>query len=139
MELHKNRRIFLSTIAAGVSTPLLIAQQKSNRKKEESEEEVSPAEDLMREHGVLKRVLLIYREAMRRIDAHQDFPPDALADSAKLIRRFETARKEFSDKELVDLTMAVIAINGWNRLAISFREIAGTYQPAPPEGGAKEA
>jgi len=27
----------------------------------------------------------------------------------------------------------------WNRLAISFREVAGTYQPAPPQGGAKEA
>jgi AhpD family alkylhydroperoxidase len=52
---------------------------------------------------------------------------------------FEIARKEFSDKELVDLTMAVIAINGWNRLAISFREVAGTYQPAPPQGGGKEA
>ena len=52
---------------------------------------------------------------------------------------FEIARKEFSDKELVDLTMAVIAINGWNRLAISFRAVAGTYQPAPPQGGAKEA
>ena len=51
----------------------------------------------------------------------------------------EIARKEFSDKELVDLTMAVIAINGWNRLAISFRKVAGTYQPAPPQGGAKEA
>ena len=52
---------------------------------------------------------------------------------------FEIARKEFNDKELVNLTMAVIAINGWNRLAISFREVAGTYQPAPPQGGAKEA
>jgi AhpD family alkylhydroperoxidase len=52
---------------------------------------------------------------------------------------FEIERKEFSDKELVDLTMAVIAINGWNRLAISFREVAGTYQPTPPQGGAKEA
>ena len=52
---------------------------------------------------------------------------------------FEFARKEFSDKELVDLTMAVIAINGWNRLAISFRAVAGTYQPTPPQGNAKEA
>jgi len=52
---------------------------------------------------------------------------------------FEIARKEFSDKELVNLTMAVIAINGWNRLAISFRAVAGTYQPAAPQGGAKEA
>jgi AhpD family alkylhydroperoxidase len=52
---------------------------------------------------------------------------------------FEIARKEFSDKELVDLTMAVIAINGWNRLAISFRAVAGTFQPTSPQGNAKEA
>ncbi len=52
------------------------------------EEDVSPAEDLMREHGVLKRVLLIYRESIRRIDARQDLPPDVLSSSAKLIRNF---------------------------------------------------
>ena len=42
----------------------------------------------MREHGVLKRVLLIYRESIRRIDARQDLPPDVLASSAHLIRNF---------------------------------------------------
>jgi hemerythrin-like domain-containing protein len=52
------------------------------------EENVSPAEDLMREHGILKRVLLIYREAIRRMDAHEDLPPDVLTASAKLIRNF---------------------------------------------------
>ena len=52
---------------------------------------------------------------------------------------YELASKTFSDKELVDLTMAVVAINGWNRLAISFRAVAGTYQPTAPLGGAKEA
>jgi AhpD family alkylhydroperoxidase len=34
---------------------------------------------------------------------------------------FEEARRHFSESELVDLTMAVVAINGWNRLVISFR------------------
>jgi len=43
---------------------------------------------------------------------------------------YEEARKQFSEKELVDLTLAVIAINGWNRLSIPFRVEAGTYQPA---------
>ncbi len=42
---------------------------------------------------------------------------------------FEAGRQHFSEKELVDLTLAVIAINGWNRLAISFRAPAGHYQP----------
>jgi AhpD family alkylhydroperoxidase len=34
---------------------------------------------------------------------------------------YETAHAEFSEQELVDLTMAVVAINGWNRLMVSFR------------------
>jgi AhpD family alkylhydroperoxidase len=43
---------------------------------------------------------------------------------------YESVHRHFSDKELVDLTLAVAAINSWNRLAISFRKVPGTYQPA---------
>jgi hypothetical protein len=42
---------------------------------------------------------------------------------------YEAARAQFSEEELVKLTMAVIAINGWNRLAIAFRPEVGKYQP----------
>jgi AhpD family alkylhydroperoxidase len=42
---------------------------------------------------------------------------------------FERAKKEFSEQELVDLTMVTIVINSWNRLNIAFRTPAGTYQP----------
>ena len=42
---------------------------------------------------------------------------------------FNRARQQFSEKELVDLTLAIVAINGWNRLAIAFRSEAGHYQP----------
>lgn len=42
---------------------------------------------------------------------------------------YENANKYFREKELVALTMAIIAINGWNRLAIAFRVEAGTYNP----------
>ena len=45
---------------------------------------------------------------------------------------YNEARKHFSEKELVDLTFAIIAINSWNRLAISFRTPAGSYQPDHP-------
>src|SRR5436309_492350 len=44
---------------------------------------------------------------------------------------YEAARKQFDEGELVKLTMAIITINGWNRLAIAFRETPGTYQPSP--------
>jgi AhpD family alkylhydroperoxidase len=43
---------------------------------------------------------------------------------------FEIVRKQFTDQEIVDLTMVVVAINTWNRLLISFRAEAGTYQVA---------
>ncbi len=48
---------------------------------------------------------------------------------------YEEARQYFSEQELVNLSLAVVAINGWNRLAISFRSEVGAYQPgmfAPP-------
>lgn len=41
---------------------------------------------------------------------------------------YDAARAEFSEQELVNLTLAVITINGWNRLAIAFREEPGNYQ-----------
>ena len=42
---------------------------------------------------------------------------------------YDEARRHFDEKELVDLTWAVAAINAWNRLAISFRAVPGNYQP----------
>jgi AhpD family alkylhydroperoxidase len=43
---------------------------------------------------------------------------------------YERVRKQFSEADLVNLTAAIVAINSWNRLSISFRTLAGTYQPA---------
>jgi AhpD family alkylhydroperoxidase len=43
---------------------------------------------------------------------------------------YERTRQHFTEKELVDLSMAVVEINSWNRLAISFRAVPGTYVPA---------
>ena len=41
---------------------------------------------------------------------------------------YDLARQQFTDKELADLTLAIVAINGWNRLAIAFRAVPGTFQ-----------
>ncbi len=43
---------------------------------------------------------------------------------------YDIARKCFDEKELVNITIAIIAINGWNRLAVSFRSVPGVYEPA---------
>lgn len=42
---------------------------------------------------------------------------------------YEEARRQFAEKELVDLTWAVVATNSWNRLNVSFRPVPGTYTP----------
>ncbi len=43
---------------------------------------------------------------------------------------YEQAHRHFSEEELANLTLAIVAINGWNRLNISFRTVPGGYQPA---------
>ena len=42
---------------------------------------------------------------------------------------YQQVRQQFSEEELVELTFAVIVINSWNRLNVSFRPLVGDYQP----------
>jgi AhpD family alkylhydroperoxidase len=66
-----------------------------------------------------ERAALAWTEAVTLIaDGHV---PDELYDDV---------RQRFSEEELVNLTMALVTINGWNRLAIAFRAVPGEYQPA---------
>jgi len=65
-----------------------------------------------------ERAALAWTEAVTRVgDTH--VPDDV----------FALVKAHFTDGELVALTMGVVVINGWNRLAVSFRAPAGTYQP----------
>src|SRR5262245_23799541 len=86
------RRTFLRAgIVSGAGACALSASPELLRAAAETEdkmEEIAPTEDLMREHGVLKHLLLAYREIVRRLDARQDFAPEVLADAAGIIRRF---------------------------------------------------
>ena len=43
---------------------------------------------------------------------------------------YEQLRAQFDEDEIVALTLAIVAINGWNRFAIGFRALPGSYQPA---------
>ncbi|MGH9452248.1 MAG: carboxymuconolactone decarboxylase family protein [Terriglobia bacterium] len=65
-----------------------------------------------------ERAALAWTEAVTELS--RDHVPDAV---------YESVRPHFSEKELVDLTLAIIAINGWNRLNVALRREAGGYQP----------
>jgi alkylhydroperoxidase family enzyme len=74
-----------------------------------------------------ERAALAWTEAVTLVG--KDHVPDEV---------YVLARGQFSEKELVDLTLAVIAINSWNRLAISFRAVPGSYQrPAEMKMGTR--
>jgi hemerythrin-like domain-containing protein len=90
--LGSSRRGFLKSsgiaIAMGVGLPPFGAIAHGTEKTGESIEAISPVEDLMREHGILTRVLLIYDEISLRIDSGKEFPSDALTAAARIIQRF---------------------------------------------------
>lgn len=65
-----------------------------------------------------ERAALAWAEAVTLI-AHSHVPDDV----------YEQARQQFADDELAKLTLAVVAINGWNRFSIAFRAAPGKYQP----------
>jgi AhpD family alkylhydroperoxidase len=69
-----------------------------------------------------ERAALAWTEAVTQLG--RDGVPDDV---------YQEARGQFSEAELVQLTLAVVAINGWNRLAIAFRSDVGTYQPRTRE------
>jgi alkylhydroperoxidase family enzyme len=71
-------------------------------------------------YSTRERAALAWTEALTCVaDSHV---PDA---------EYEAARGEFSEQELVDLTLVIVAINSWNRICVGFRAVPGTYQPEP--------
>jgi len=106
MTLHdRHRRDFLlkaSTLGAAVACgPSVVAAAagKSRPRRRGEEEEVTPAEDLMREHGVLNRILLVYEESIRRLEAGVELPPDAVSGAAGIVRRFVEEYHEKLEEE----------------------------------------
>jgi AhpD family alkylhydroperoxidase len=65
-----------------------------------------------------ERAALAWTEAVTLLS--ESHVPDTL---------YEATRRVFTEQELLDLTLVVVAINSWNRLAVSFRTVPGSYQP----------
>jgi hemerythrin-like domain-containing protein len=89
-----DRRVFLTSTAmsalalgcSGASRGPSQHPASDHDDKGEKEDEVTPAEDLMREHGVLRRVMYLYDDAALRLESQREVPLDALAAGAALIR-----------------------------------------------------
>ena len=72
-----------------------------------------------------ERAALEWAESLTRIASSH--VPDEL---------YARTREHFTEAELVGLTLAIIAINGWNRVAIPFRAEVGSYKPGTTEAAA---
>jgi hemerythrin-like domain-containing protein len=93
------RRGFLVGGGALVVGGVAHAKEKNEREKDEAE--VGPTEDLMREHGVLRRILLVYNEAVRRLDAGEQLPTTDLQHAATIVREFIEDYHERDEEEYV--------------------------------------
>ena len=99
MSSASDRRAFLTSSAgvAGVVTLGILGCSKASpagspvrpgdKPGADADDEVTPAEDLMREHGVLRRVMYVYDDAVVRLAERREVPLDALAGCAGIVRR----------------------------------------------------
>ncbi len=106
-----DRRIFLSKagtialgcvfapVALGAQQPLTSAVPKSD--KEDGGDEVTPSEDLMREHGVLRRVLLVYEEFVRRLDSRGGIDSKLLISATDIVKNFVEDYHEKQEEDFV--------------------------------------
>jgi hemerythrin-like domain-containing protein len=105
LENSSNRRSFLrqtSIAGAGLLAPVAFLQQKPEEKEKEKEDEkISPAEDLMREHGVLNRILLIYDHHLHLLADKRPFDGSILASAADMIRHFVEEYHEKLEEEFL--------------------------------------
>jgi len=88
---------------------------------------IGESEQRLYELNAWRENTLLHRTRTRRsaLDrgTHADQPGTRRPDAV-----YEEVRQHFSEEELVNLTLTIVAINGWNRLAISFRSQPGVYQ-----------
>jgi hemerythrin-like domain-containing protein len=110
--VQSKRRLLLGGALAIIAPPAILAKPVFAREKgvgeklkkmisEKTDEEVTPPEDLMREHGVLDRVLLVYEAGMRKFASNEDFDPTVIKQSAEIIRDFINDYHEKSEEEHV--------------------------------------
>jgi hemerythrin-like domain-containing protein len=93
--MDERRRDFLRTMTSAATGAALVGCGADGRGRETArpaggggEAEVTPGEDLMQEHGLLERILLVYGEAARRLEGGERFDLAIVGDAADIVRRF---------------------------------------------------
>jgi hemerythrin-like domain-containing protein len=100
---HSPRRALLAGLGAAVSAAAGSAWAAAAKPKREADddEDIGPGEDLMREHGVLRRVLLVHAEVVRALQGGKEINPQVLQRSGKLIRAFVEDYHEKQEEEFL--------------------------------------
>ena len=88
-------------IAGCAKTAAGEASSPASGRDQDDDDDVAPPEDLMREHGVLNRILLIYEEGARRLDELQPLVIDVVAKSADIVQRFVEDYHEKLEEEFL--------------------------------------
>ena len=146
-----SRRLFLRngimavTATGAVGTGIVMACQEGGG------EEVTPAEDLMREHGVLNRIMLVYDTCIVKLRAREQFQPEALHEGAQIIRTFiEDYHEQLEEKfvfpvftnanKLVDLVQLLyIQHHAGKEITAQILEMSNTGSVQQPEEADKLA
>ncbi|MFO0611152.1 MAG: hemerythrin domain-containing protein [Polyangiaceae bacterium] len=102
-------------VLTACAPPAKTADHPRGEDKKESEEEgaeVTPGEDLMQEHGLLERVLLIYEAAADRVERAEALEPGIVVDAATIIRSFVEDYHEKQEEDFVFPALARSAEHG---------------------------
>ena len=100
-EIDPRRRFLLAAASAAGLTLAACANARRAGEEEGEEAEVTPGEDLMQEHGVLERILLIYDETARRIEHGEQADPKLAGDAAGIVKRFVEDYHEKLEEQFV--------------------------------------
>jgi hemerythrin-like domain-containing protein len=104
----RRRELVVGVAAASASMVLSCKAPRAPQAKAEEqrppasdEDKVTPVEDLMREHGVLSRALLVYDECARRLESGAELPPAVIPATARIVRQFVHEYHEAIEEEAV--------------------------------------
>jgi hemerythrin-like domain-containing protein len=140
------RRVMAIAVGTGAIALATGAQDKQSAHSDE--EGVTAPEDLMKEHGVLNRCLLVYEEVIRRVQSNKEIPSQALYQTADLVKRFVEEYHEKNEEnyifpvflkagEMSDLVQTLLAQHKKGRLVTD--QILQLSQPAAFKDPANQA